>query len=76
MLKTIKLRKVLPVIKKFGFKEIRQKGDHLFLEHPDGRTTTIPLHKEIRIKLLTKIIKKDLTLTKKEFFKLLEKTSH
>ena len=72
MLKAIKTRKVLTLIKKFGFKEVRQKGDHLFLEHPDGRTTTLPLHKEIRIKLLTKIIKKDLKLETSKFFKKLK----
>ena len=69
MLKSIKTRKVLALIKELGFKEIRQKGDHLFLEHQDGRTTTLPLHSEIRIKLLTKIIKKDLQMETEDFFK-------
>ncbi|WP_245860301.1 type II toxin-antitoxin system HicA family toxin [Methanosarcina spelaei] len=27
-----------------GFEQIRQKGSHLFLRHPDGRTTIIPVH--------------------------------
>ncbi len=67
MLKSIKTRKVLAAIKTLGFEEIRQKGDHLFLKHPDGRTTTLPLHKEIRIKLLTKIIKKDLEMETQNF---------
>jgi len=30
MLKAVKIRKVLTLIKKLGFIEIRQKGDHLF----------------------------------------------
>ncbi len=72
MLKSIKTKKVLYALNKIGFSGIRQKGDHLFLAHFDGRTTVIPLHKEIRIKLLTKIIKDDLKMEKKEFFKLLE----
>lgn len=56
---------------KLGFKEIRQKGSHLFMEHPDGRTTVIPSHEEIRIGLLTKIIKEDLKIEKEEFEKLI-----
>ncbi len=69
---SVKTRKVIEAIHSLGFKEIRQKGAHLFFEHSDGRTTLVPLHKEIRIKLLTKIIKQDLKMEKKEFFKLLE----
>jgi predicted RNA binding protein YcfA (HicA-like mRNA interferase family) len=69
---SIKTIKVLKTLKKMGFEKIRQKGDHLFLKHPDGRTTTLPLHKEIRIKLLTKIIKKDLKISKENFLYLLD----
>mgnify|MGYP001599279791 CR=1 FL=1 len=69
---SVKTRKVIEALHVLGFKEIRQKGSHLFFEHQDGRTTLVPLHKEIRIKLLTKIIKKDLKMIKEEFFKLLE----
>lgn len=68
---SVKTRKILSAIKQLGFEELRQKGSHLFLEHKDGRTTLIPLHKEIKIKLLTKIIKADLKMKKKDFFKLL-----
>jgi len=67
----IKLRSLLQAMHKLGFKEIRQKGSHLFMEHADGRTTVIPLHDEIRIGLLTKIIKEDLRMEKEEFEKLL-----
>lgn len=68
----VKTRKVIETLHKMGFNEIRQKGSHLFFEHSDGRTTLIPLHREIRIKLLTKIIKQDLKMSKEEFFKQLE----
>lgn len=68
---SVKTRKVLNALHKLGFREVRQKGSHLFFEHPDGRTTLVPLHKEIRIKLLTKIIKKDLQMNREEFFSLL-----
>lgn len=72
MPRSIKTRKILDILRKLGFREIRQKGSHLFLEHGDGRTTLIPLHKEIKMKLLTKIIKKDVKMEKDEFFKLLK----
>lgn len=68
---SVKTRKVLSALHKLGFKELRQKGSHLFLEHEDGRSTLIPLHKEIKIKLLTKIVKHDLKIEKENFFKLL-----
>ena len=27
-----------------GFEEIRVRGSHRFLKHPDGRTTVVPVH--------------------------------
>jgi predicted RNA binding protein YcfA (HicA-like mRNA interferase family) len=32
------------VLFNLGFKRVRQKGSHVFYEHPDGRTTTVPHH--------------------------------
>jgi predicted RNA binding protein YcfA (HicA-like mRNA interferase family) len=69
---SVKLRNVLNALHKLGFKEARQRGSHVFFEHANGKTTLLPMHKEIRIKLLTKIIKQDLKMNKEEFFKLLE----
>ncbi|MFA4855270.1 MAG: type II toxin-antitoxin system HicA family toxin [archaeon] len=69
---SVKIRKVLAALEKFGFQQTRQKDAHAFFEHADGRTTVIPMHKEIRIKLLTKIIKQDLKMKKDEFLKLLK----
>ena len=40
-LDAIKLSKIL---KKLGFKFIRQKGSHMFFRHTDGRTTVVPHH--------------------------------
>ncbi len=37
--------KVLIVaLKRIGFEEIRARGSHRFLKHPDGRTTVVPVH--------------------------------
>jgi predicted RNA binding protein YcfA (HicA-like mRNA interferase family) len=32
------------VTKKLGFQKTRQKGSHARWQHPDGRSTTIPIH--------------------------------
>ncbi len=32
------------VLKKLGFKFLRQKGSHMFFKHPDSRTTVVPYH--------------------------------
>ena len=61
------------IIEKIGFRPVRQEGSHIFFKHNDGRTTVIPNHpgEEIGIGLLTKIIKKDLMISREEFEKLL-----
>lgn len=64
---SVKTRKVIAALHHLGFKEIRQKDSYLFFEHCDGRTIIVPLHKEIKIKLLTKIIKQDLKIKKEKF---------
>ncbi|MAG78992.1 hypothetical protein CMI40_01300 [Candidatus Pacearchaeota archaeon] len=69
-LDAIKLSKIL---KKLGFKFIRQRGSHMFFKHSDGRTTVIPHHSGDKIGpgLLLKIIKEDLQLSRKKFEELL-----
>lgn len=58
-LSPINSRKLIKILKKEGFIEIRQKGSHLRMEHPDGRKTTVPIHsgENVGIGLLGKIIK-------------------
>jgi predicted RNA binding protein YcfA (HicA-like mRNA interferase family) len=71
-LKPLPANQVLKALEKIGFIRIRQKGSHLFLRHPDGRTTVVPNHKgeEIGRGLLQEIIK-DAKLSKEEFLNLL-----
>ena len=38
-------QKLLAILRKHGFVQVRQGGSHIVLEHPDGRHTTVPLHK-------------------------------
>ena len=41
--------KLIKILSKEGFIQIRQKGSHVRLEHPDGRKTSVPLHSRITI---------------------------
>ena len=70
-LSPIKARDLIKTLKNIGFAERRQKGSHLFLSHPDGRTTVVPIHpsKSIGIGLLRSILH-DAKLSLKDFEKL------
>ena len=37
------------VARKLGFEKVRQKGSHARWQHPDGRSTTIPIHSNAEI---------------------------
>lgn len=67
----MKARDIAKVLDKLGFEFKRQKGSHMFFEHPDGRTTVIPNHPGERVDrgLLNKIIKHDLQMDREEFLK-------
>ena len=71
----VKARDLVKVVQKLGFKFRDQSGSHAVYTHIDGRKTTIPIHpsETIGVGLVTKIIKKDLQITKEEFVKLLKK---
>ncbi len=70
----VKSRDLVKITLKLGFKFRDQSGSHAVYTHADGRRTTIPIHPAdtVGIGLLTKIIKKDLQITKDEFVKLLK----
>ena len=61
-------QKVSSILKKIGFKEIRQKGSHKQYRHPDGRSTMGPFHSGRDISpVLLRQITKDIDLTIDEF---------
>ena len=64
-------REVSKILERLGFECKRQRGSHMFFEHPDGRTTVIPNHPGDKIDrgLLNKIIKHDLQINRGEFLK-------
>ena len=71
----IKARDLVNVVESLGFTFREQSGSHAVYVHSDGRRTTVPIHPKdtIGIGLLTKIIKKDLAITREEFLALLRK---
>lgn len=70
----VKARDLVKVAIKLGFNLRDQSGSHAVYVHPDKRRTTIPIHptQTIGIGLLSKIIKKDLQISRNEFIKLLK----
>ncbi|MFH1511633.1 MAG: type II toxin-antitoxin system HicA family toxin [Candidatus Woesearchaeota archaeon] len=69
----ISANRLIKVLQKLGFEVIRQEGSHVFLQHPDGRTTVVPNHpgEELDRGLLNKILKKDCSVTREQFMKCL-----
>lgn len=70
----VKARNLVKVVGKLGFAFRDQSGSHAVYVHSDGRRTTVPIHPTeiLGVGLLTKIIKKDLQISKKEFVRLLK----
>ncbi|MYC07400.1 MAG: type II toxin-antitoxin system HicA family toxin [Chloroflexi bacterium] len=63
---------VLRALSRAGFQRIRQRGSHLMMRHPDGRTTVVPVHHRqiIGPGLMSKILR-DTEMTREEFQALL-----
>lgn len=63
---------VIAVLRRAGFATVRQRGSHVYLRHPDGRATVVPVHKgrDLDRGLLRKILK-DADLTRTAFLSLL-----
>lgn len=63
-----KSREVIRVLEKLGFGKIRQSGSHAVFYHPDGRWTTVPIHKgkDVAKGTLRKILK-DIGITYEDF---------
>ncbi len=52
----IKPQKFVKILQHLGFEKRDAEGSHVFFQHPDGRTTTVPIHnKDIGRGLLRKI---------------------
>lgn len=66
-------RKAIKALESMGFVEVRQKGSHMFMQHPDGRTTIIPIHtnQDLGKGMLRKIIK-DAKISRDEWIRLID----
>jgi predicted RNA binding protein YcfA (HicA-like mRNA interferase family) len=64
----LKPREVAAILLRLGFMLVRQRGSHCQYRHPDGRTTTIPVHqgRDISPSLL-RMIARDVGLEIREF---------
>jgi predicted RNA binding protein YcfA (HicA-like mRNA interferase family) len=40
----LKGKELVRALERAGFAVDRTRGSHVFLRHPDGRTTTVPIH--------------------------------
>ncbi len=60
-------------LEKLGFQQMRQKGSHLFMQHPDGRTGIIPVHpgEDIGKGMIRKIIN-DAKITREAWLELIQ----
>jgi predicted RNA binding protein YcfA (HicA-like mRNA interferase family) len=66
----LKSREVIAILETLGFGEVRQRGSHKQFRHPDGRTTTVPVHRGRDISpILLRQIAKDIGLTAEELVK-------
>ena len=64
-------QKMIKILKKLGFKLIRQKGSHMFFQHSDGKVTVIPDHKgEDLGKGIIKSILNDIEISLEEYDRL------
>ena len=44
-LRAITASEIVSILERRGFERIRQSGSHVVMRHPDGRWTTVPMHK-------------------------------
>lgn len=65
-------KELIRLLEILGFTVIRINGSHHRMKHPDGRVTTIPVHKNDSLPkgLLRKILREDIDLSVEDFKKL------
>ena len=64
----LKPRDVVALLVALGLEEVRQRGSHKQFRHPDGRATTVPVHRGRDVSpILLRCIARDIGLTVREF---------
>lgn len=67
-LPVLKPQEVCRRLEALGFVNVRQRGSHVQFRHPDGRGTTVPVHKGRDLApVLLRQIAKDIGLKAEEF---------
>ena len=62
------------LLRKLGFRKVRQKGSHVFYRHEDGRTTTLPCHPgRVLARPLIREVLREIEISPEEFRKLLSR---
>lgn len=71
-IRPVPAKKAIKALESLGFVQVRQKGSHLFMQHPDGRTTVIPIHSGQDLgKGMVKKLMEDVRISRKEWLELL-----
>lgn len=71
----IPAKKMIKILKKLGFKILRQKGSHIFFQHPiNKKTTVVPRHSNDNLGIgLIRSILNQIEISVKEYEKLKRK---
>jgi len=66
-------RVLMKILRRLGFVEIRSRGSHRRFAHPDGRKTTVPVHRgrDLPRGLLRQIVTVDVGIPMDEFVNLI-----
>jgi len=61
---------LIRLLQNLGFEVVRTRGSHVFLRHPDGRVTTVPVHAgEVLGPGLLRAILRDVEMTPADLLK-------
>ncbi len=60
-------KQMIKLLIMLGFEEVRQRGNHIFFAHSDGRTTVVHFHNEDLGRGLLRKILKDIEVTVSEY---------
>lgn len=57
-LRPVPARKLIRVLQGEGFVRVSQRGSHLKMRHPDGRTLVVPIHpgRDVKVGLLRAVL--------------------
>jgi len=63
-------KEAVRALRRIGFDVVRTRGSHVFLKHPDGRVTTVPVHsRETLGPGLLRSILRDVELSVEDFMR-------